>query len=344
MKMRCFAVSAMLVLSLVSSGCVSAAADSADVQRTYYASSAQSVSAASAVSSPDTINITKTKKLTEDLEIKQGQTMYVRDGGVLYIDSGVKLTLGGKLKVAEGGSVYIRGELDMEEGSLFSCTGKTKILSSGSIELGGELWVNPAGVIKGAGTISVLNDFEDIRCKGTVTAVIDAPDPVEIDGVTFVGGILLVNKEYSLPEDYGDGLDSEAYTAYVRMKRASGYDMKIVSGFRSYTKQESTFRYWCSIDGEEVASTYSARPGHSEHQTGLAMDITSLKQSYGKTEEGKWLAQNCVSYGFIIRYPKGKTDITGYMYEPWHIRYLGNSTAKLVYDSGLTLEEFLGVD
>ena len=335
-------VAALMICSFISSGCVSASADSVRVENTYSAASAQ-VNAESTANKPRTINVTKTRKITDDMVVEQGQTMYVRSGGILYIDTGATLTLNGKLKVAEGGSVYIRGKLDMQEGSLFSCTGKTKILSSGSIQLGGELWVNPTGEIKGAGSINVLNAFDDIRCKGRVTAKIKAPEPVEIDGVTYVGGILLVNKEFSLPKDYGDGLDSEAYTAYIRMKRASGYDMRIVSGFRSYTKQESTFSYWCSVDGEELASTYSARPGHSEHQTGLAMDITSLKQSYGKTEEGKWLAQNCVDYGFIIRYPKGKTDITGYMYEPWHIRYLGKSTAKLVKDSGLTLEEFLGV-
>ncbi len=342
MKLRCFVAAALLMCSVVAAGCVSASADTVTVERECSAAASQS-SDTNMAAKPKTINITKTRKITEDMVVEQGQTMYVRSGGVLYIDTGVTLTLCGNLKVAEGGSVYVRGELDMQEGSLFSCTGKTKILSSGTVKLGGELWVNPAGVVKGAGCISVLNDFDDIRCKGTVTAKIDAPEPVEIDGVTYVGGILLVNKEFSLPKAYGDGLDSEAYTAYVRMKRASGYDMSIVSGFRSYTKQESTFRYWCSVDGEAVAETYSARPGHSEHQTGLAMDITSLKQSYGKTAEGKWLAQNCVDYGFIIRYPKGKSDITGYMYEPWHIRYLGKSTAKLVSDSGLTLEEFLGV-
>lgn len=332
----------LLSFSVLASACADNTAV-ATVQRSYDSPAVQSTASAELRSAPKVINIKGTEKLTEDTVVEQGQTMYVREGGVLYIDTGVTLTLNGSLKVAEGGAVYIRGVLDMPEGSFFSCTGKTKIMSSGSMLMGGTMWVNPAGLIKGSGSIHVLNAFDDIRCKGTVTAKIKAPEPVKIDGVTYIGGILLVNKEYSLPESYGDGLDSEAYTAYVRMKRASGYDMKIVSGFRSYTKQESTFAYWCSIDGEETASTYSARPGHSEHQTGLAMDITSLSQSYGKTAEGKWLAENCYKYGFIIRYPKGKTDITGYMYEPWHVRYLGASTAKLVHDSGLTLEEFLGV-
>ncbi len=314
-----------------------------DVQREPDAAAVQTTASETVTYSGKVINIKKTKKLTSDTVVAAGQTMYVRSGGVLYVDTGVEMTLDGSLKVAEGGAVYIRGSVKMSEDAFLSCTGKIKILSSGSIDMGGSLWINNGGEIKGNGSIRVLGEFDDIRCKGTVTAKIKAPAPVEKDGVTYVGGILLVNKEYSLPKSYGDGLDSEAYTAYIRMKRASGYEMKIVSGFRSYSKQEGTFAYWASIDGAEVASTYSARPGHSEHQTGLAMDITSLSQSYGKTAEGKWLAANCHEYGFIIRYPKNKTDITGYMYEPWHVRYLGKSTAKLVHDSGLSLEEFLGV-
>lgn len=287
--------------------------------------------------------ITKIVKLTEDLTIEKGDTIYVKSGGILYVDQGACLTVNGKLKVAEGGELYVKGGIDIRPDALVSISGKAKILKAGNVTLGGELWVNPTGIVKGNGRLAVLNKFSDIKCRGSFTAKIKAPKPVEIDGVTYVGGILIVNKKYGLPQTYGDGISSEAYSAFVKMKKASGYDMEIISGFRSYEKQKNTFEYWCSIDGEEVASTYSARPGHSEHQTGLAMDITSLEQAYGKTEEGMWLAQNCHEYGFIIRYPKNKTKITGYMYEPWHVRYLGKSTAKLVHDSGLSLEEFLGV-
>ncbi len=288
-------------------------------------------------------NVTKTVKLTSDMTVEKDETLYVRDGGVLYIDTGVELTLRGKLKVAQGGELYIRGKVDAAEGSLISVSGKTKILSNGSVQLLGSFWLNATGEVKGSGKVEVLDSFSDISCKGSFKAKIKAPAPIEKDGVTYVGGVLLVNKKYDLPSDYGDGIDPAAYSAYIKLKRASGYDMPILSGYRSYSKQQQTFEYWCSIDGREVASTYSAEPGHSEHQTGLAMDITSLNQSYGQTNEGKWLAENCWKYGFIIRYPKNKTKITGYMYEPWHVRYLGASTAKLVYDSGLCLEEFLGV-
>ena len=89
-------------------------------------------------------------------------------------------------------------------------------------------------------------------------------------------------------------------------------------------------------------------PGSSEHQTGLTIDVSAqsvsyrLDQSFGDTKEGKWLAKHCHEYGFIIRYPEGKTHITGYDYEPWHLRYVGVDTAKEITGSGLTLEEYLG--
>jgi LAS superfamily LD-carboxypeptidase LdcB len=96
--------------------------------------------------------------------------------------------------------------------------------------------------------------------------------------------------------------------------------------------------------GQSTADTFSARPGHSEHQTGLAIDVNSIDDSFAATPESAWLASNAHRYGFIIRYPKGKEHITGYKYESWHIRYLGVDTATAVYNSGLTLEEYLGID
>ncbi len=290
---------------------------------------------------PGVNDISGKKIINENMTVENGDTLYVRDGGELYIMDGVKLTLKGKLKCESGGSIYVKGTVDSKEDSDISVNGKIKLLSTGELKLGGRLSVHASGTVKGKGTVSVLNDFNDILCKGTVTANIGAPKPIKKDGVTFVGGIILVNRKNPLPQDYGEGLDMAAYSAYVDMKKASGCDMEIVSGFRSYEKQQEVFDYWCEVDGEERAKTYSALPGYSEHQTGLAMDISSLEQSYADTDEGKWLAENCWKYGFIIRYPKGKTDITGYIWEPWHVRYLGKSTAKLVHDSGLTLEEFL---
>lgn len=290
-----------------------------------------------------TKNITGVYTISGDSVLPKGATLYVKKGGRLYIKEGADLTLNGTLKIASGGYVYLKGRLISAAGSKISVTGGLKIQQSGTLPLGGNLSVNKGGKVYGLGTLEVLNNYSDISCKGSVTAKIKAPAPVTVNGVTTVGGVLIVNREFSLPEDYGNGLDEATYSAYLAMKKASGYDMTIVSGFRSYEKQKSTFEYWASIDGWERADKYSAQPGHSEHQTGLAMDITSLSQSYGNTAEGKWLAANCWKYGFLLRYPKGGEDITGYIYEPWHVRYLGKSTAKLVHDSGLTLEEFLGV-
>ena len=281
--------------------------------------------------------------IKKDSVLPEGATLTVKNGGKLYILPGANLTVNGTIKVASGGSVFVQGDMDIHKTGKVSCTGRLKIQKSGCVSLDGKLAVNNGGTVLGQGTLEVLNEFSDISCKGSVTAKIKAPDPVEQDGVTTIGGVIIVNREFDLPEDYGSGLDSTTYNTYLKMRKASGYDMQIVSGFRSYEKQRETFAYWESIDGFDRANRYSAQPGHSEHQTGLAMDISSLNQSYGNTPEGKWLAAHCWEYGFILRYPKNSESITGYIYEPWHVRYLGKSTAKLVHDSGLTLEEFLGV-
>ena len=122
-----------------------------------------------------------------------------------------------------------------------------------------------------------------------------------------------------------------------------GISLYIVSGYRSYDTQYYIYWDYVSSDGQAEADRYSARPGHSEHQTGYAFDLNSLDQSFGDTPEGIWLKENCYKYGFIIRYPKEKESVTGYMYEPWHVRYLGKDIATSVYNSGLCLEEYLGI-
>ncbi len=259
--------------------------------------------------------------------IGENETLIVEANGTLEISEGATLTVKGILKCAEGGSIKVLGDIVIE----------------GSMELGGTLTIEETGTISG-GTLTVLNSFDDIDCMGSVTSEIIPPEPITENGVTTVGGILLVNKVYSLPEDYGGELDSGAYGAWVRMKEETGYDFTLLSGYRSYQRQQELFDYWVEQDGYEAALMESALPGRSEHQSGLAMDVGKLEYEYAHTDEGIWLAENCHKYGFIIRYPEDKTEITGYIYEPWHIRYLGESTAKLVHDSGLTLEEFLKVD
>lgn len=166
---------------------------------------------------------------------------------------------------------------------------------------------------------------------------------------TYINNILIVNKSYPLPKDYrpdNDELTSETSNAFEKMRvdaQAEGLNLYISSGFRSYEYQAQLYQRYADRDGYEKADTYSARAGYSEHQTGLAFDLNTIDDSFANTPEGKWIAENCWKYGFILRYPKGKEAQTGYQYEPWHLRYLGEDMAKKVYDSGLCLEEYLGI-
>lgn len=167
----------------------------------------------------------------------------------------------------------------------------------------------------------------------------------QVDGITYINGIMLVNKTHPVPQNYAPGLQSIAYNAFIELRQAAadaGFDIQLLSGYRSYETQKGLYERYVSTYGQAEADTFSARPGTSEHQTGLAMDVGWIDDAYADTPSGKWLAANCYKYGFIIRYPKSKEDITGYKYEPWHIRYLGKDIAKDVYDSGLCLEEYLG--
>lgn len=181
-----------------------------------------------------------------------------------------------------------------------------------------------------------------------VPVIATAPplETVSDSGLTYIDGVLIVNKTYSLPKDYNPGVDATAESAFKKMQSAAsaeGLNIYISSGFRSYDYQSGLYERYAQRDGYAAADRYSARPGHSEHQTGLAFDLNSIDDSFADTREGKWVAENCHKYGFIIRYPKGKEDITGYMYESWHIRYLGVDMATKVYESGKTLEEYFGI-
>lgn len=173
------------------------------------------------------------------------------------------------------------------------------------------------------------------------------PDVQVVDGITYVNGILVANKTYALPSDYNLGVDPNAQAAFDEMARAAaneGLNIYISSGFRSYDYQAGLYQRYVNRDGQAAADTYSARPGHSEHQTGLAFDLNTISDSFANTPEGQWVAVHCHEYGFILRYPADKVEITGYKYEPWHLRYLGVETATAVAESGLCLEEYLGID
>ncbi|MEW9051427.1 MAG: D-alanyl-D-alanine carboxypeptidase family protein [Neobacillus sp.] len=167
----------------------------------------------------------------------------------------------------------------------------------------------------------------------------------------YLKGVLLVNKHHGLPSTYGGGEDPTARGAFEKMKTAAhnqGLTLTLTSGYRSYEYQKDLYWRYVSIYGQAEADRFSAYPGYSEHQTGLAFDIGGSNRSawvnsgFDGTPEAKWLANNAHNYGFILRYPPGKEHITGYMYESWHFRYLGVEVATKVYKSGLTLEEYLG--
>lgn len=167
-----------------------------------------------------------------------------------------------------------------------------------------------------------------------------------IDGITYFDGVMIANKTYTLPASYNPGVQPEAMDAFYDMQAAAaadGISLWILSSFRSYEDQDAIYNRYVAQDGRDAADTYSSRPGHSDHQTGYTFDLNSLEQDFQYDPAGQWLDKNCYKYGFIIRYPKGKESSTGYMYEPWHVRYIGVDLATKVTQSGLSLEEYFGI-
>ena len=172
---------------------------------------------------------------------------------------------------------------------------------------------------------------------------------------------ILVNKFYYLEQNYVpenlEEIDSK-YSVPGKMlvnvarisfeflaKKASeeGYNIRAVSTYRSYAYQTNLYNNYVSQDGVEEADKYSARAGFSEHQTGLAVDVDNRETDFNNfenTKEFNWMLENAHKYGFILRYPKGKEFITGYMYEPWHFRYVGVEIATYIYQNNLTYEEY----
>jgi D-alanyl-D-alanine carboxypeptidase len=162
------------------------------------------------------------------------------------------------------------------------------------------------------------------------------------DGVKF----LIVNKVYPIPADYGSPNDeaNDSLNKMISAASEEGIYLNIISAFRDYGTQEAIYNRYVSQWGREYTDTVSARPGHSEHQTGLAFDLNSLSRSFEETKEFAWLCENCSNFGFILRYPKGSEWATGYSYEPWHYRYIGDvDFARSVMQSGVSLEEYVGL-
>lgn len=192
---------------------------------------------------------------------------------------------------------------------------------------------------------------EEVNQEQPVTNPIPTPtkdmDPNQIQP-TYINGILLVNKDYGLPPTFGNGDDPTALAKLQQLQRdaqAQGINISnSYSGYRSYQYQTQLYNNYVNQHGEEAANTFSAKPGFSEHQTGLTFD---LKDFNGQLVEdpitSQWIKDNCAKYGFILRYPEGKEDITGYIYEPWHLRYVGEEVANQIMNNNTTLEQYLGV-
>lgn len=171
--------------------------------------------------------------------------------------------------------------------------------------------------------------------------------------------LILVNKFYhlkenytpedliTLPSNYNKGINSfmrkKAAEAFMKMADAALLEniiIKNASAYRSYDYQKDLYDKYVKKDGKEKADIYSARAGYSEHQTGLCTDINTIDSSFDDTKESNWLKENAYKYGFILRFPKDKEDLTGYKYESWHYRYVGKKAAKIIKDDDLTLEEY----
>jgi zinc D-Ala-D-Ala carboxypeptidase len=134
-----------------------------------------------------------------------------------------------------------------------------------------------------------------------------------------------------------------------KVMTAAGFDVMLISGFRSEKTQAELYNGYVAASGQEEADRLSAKPGTSEHQTGLVVDLgrsdnkCELEQCFGELPEGKWLAEHAHEYGFIVRYPQGKEAVVGYMYEPWHVRYVGKELAAELHKTNQTMEEFFGL-
>ena len=183
------------------------------------------------------------------------------------------------------------------------------------------------------------------------------------DGAYYVDGYLIVNKTYDLQSTWKpknvwksvpssgfakEPLDKDAYNAWKDMlsdSKAVGLNLWAQSGYRSYDYQKDLYNSYVKRKGKAAADKSSARPGNSEHQTGLAFDLNTITTAFKDTAEGKWVKNNCYLYGYILRYPENSTDKTGYIFEPWHIRYVGKDLAKKLYNNGnwITMEEYFGL-
>ncbi len=289
--------------------------------------------------------------------VKNGQISAIKPGNntiEAFSSTGEHVKINVFVSDSVSSGIEIQGANMIWKGESFNYTysytdGKTytdheivwSVSGNGTVTKKGKLTANA----KGDAVLTVTDKTAGMSSSMTVHFISDAS---EVDFVPTINGIQIANKTYPLPSDYDPGLDKDTLAAYNKMAADAakeGLSFNIISSYRSYNKQVQTYNHWKSLYGKAEADRCSARPGFSEHQLGLAIDVNSCYTSFAYTKEGKWLAKNCWKYGFILRYPSVAAEkITGYIYEPWHIRYVGTELAKKLYQSGQTLEEYLGVD
>ena len=193
-------------------------------------------------------------------------------------------------------------------------------------------------------------------------ALLDGSMKAAMPDKNMEGTMFLINRQHAVSEFFvpetlrkveatgmSQSMRDDAATALEEMFAAAkeeGVTLSTVSGYRSYSKQSTIYARKKASQGEEEADRVSARPGTSEHQLGLAMDIvkknsSQLNTAFAETEEGQWVAANAHRFGFIVRYLKEYEDVTGYMYEPWHVRYVGKEQAQAIYESGVPMETYM---
>lgn len=232
--------------------------------------------------------------------------------------------------------------------------GEYDIKKAGTYELSAQATDRHGNVSQEIFTLKVQEEVKPIIPNKPVAEKNDSTPKKEVPAtknITYVQGHVFVNKKFGLPHDYQPGENPKARESVNRLIEAMiGLDFDIsreVSGYRSYARQKQLYDAAVKADGVAKADTYIARPGHSEHQSGLTFDLKhrngQLMGRYNPDSaraEIDWVAQNAHTYGFVVRYPQGQEGITGFMYEPWHLRYLGEELATKVYQSGLTMEAY----
>ena len=196
--------------------------------------------------------------------------------------------------------------------------------------------------------VSLQDAHGNSRNKDSIVEISSTPHIIKNAEATYIKDILIVNKLHSIPADFASGENAEASEQIKKLitdMQNMGYDVSSnYSGFRTHKEQIDLYNQYVQNHGQEEADKFSARPGYSEHETGLSFDLKDKDDNLLEAKkEADWISKNAHKYGFIVRYPEGKEAITGYISEPWHLRYVGVKTATDIYLSGLCLEEYLDV-